>query len=222
VFWCRGVEIVQVSTGRLMIRERLSLQVPTMSHESESATRPVEDYRDYLHLLARVQLDPRLRGKVDPSDVVQLTLVKAHQNRDQFRGHTAAEQAGWLRRILVNTLIDVTRKYGRELDLEQPFDRAIEDSSIRLEAWLAAQQSSPSQVAVRQELLLRLARALVQLPDDQRTAIELHHLRDASVAEIAGRMQRTEPAVAGLLRRGLKKLRQLLQDENAHAAPTQS
>jgi RNA polymerase sigma-70 factor (ECF subfamily) len=173
---------------------------------------PVEAYRDYLHLLARLQFDPRLRGKLDPSDVVQQTLVKAHQGREQFRGTSAGEQAAWLRRILANTLIDAARKYQRELALEQGFDRGLDESSARLEAWLAAEQSSPSEVAVRQEQLLRLAAALARLPQDQRTAVELHHLRDASVAEIAAHLGRTEAAVAGLLRRGLQKLRELLHE----------
>jgi RNA polymerase sigma-70 factor (ECF subfamily) len=183
-----------------------------MSPELPLLPRAVEDYRDYLHLLARLQLDPRLAGKVDPSDVVQQTLVKAHQNREQFRGRTAAEQAGWLRRILANTLIDAARKFGRELDHEQPLEHRVHDSSARLEAWLAADQSSPSEAAGRQEQLLRVARALGQLPDDQRTAIELHHLRDLPVADIAQALGRTEASIAGLLRRGLKRLRELLQE----------
>lgn len=185
-----------------------------MPDEAGPSKHAVEDYRDYLHLLARLQLDPRLRGKVDPSDVVQQTLAKAHQNRAQFRGQTVAEWAGWLRRILANTLIDAARKHQRELALERSLEQAVDESSARLEAWLAADQTSPSEIAARQEQLLSLARALAQLPEDQRTAVEQHHLRDASVAEVAALMGRTEPAVAGLLRRGLKKLRELLQDNS--------
>jgi RNA polymerase sigma-70 factor, ECF subfamily len=186
-----------------------------MANESESAARAVEDYRDYLHLLARLHLDPRLQGKVDASDVVQQTLVKAHQAREQFRGQTAAEQAGWLRRILVNTLVDAARKFGREIDREQPLEQNVQTSSARLEAWLAAEQSSPSQAAQRQEQLLRVARALAELPGDQRQAVELHHLREQSVAQIAQALGRTEASVAGLLRRGLARLRELLQEREA-------
>jgi RNA polymerase sigma-70 factor (ECF subfamily) len=183
-----------------------------MQPQAESLNHRWEDYRDYLHLLARLQLDPRLRGKLDPSDIVQQTLFRAYQNQGQFRGRTAAEEAGWLRRILVNTLIDAARKFQRELDLEHNLERAIGESSARLEAWLAADQSSPSEVVARHEQMLALARALGRLPEDQRTAVELHHLRDASVAEIAARLGRTEASVAGLLRRGLQNLRTLLQD----------
>jgi RNA polymerase sigma-70 factor (ECF subfamily) len=181
-----------------------------MAQDAESPGRPLEAYRDYLLLLARLQLEPRLRGKLDPSDVVQQTLVKAHQNRGQFRGTTDAERAAWLRRILANTLIDAARKYQRELALEQGLDRALDESSARLEAWLAANQSSPSEAIGRQEQLLQLAAALAQLPEDQRVVIELHHLRDLSVADIASQLDRTEASIAGLLRRGLQKLRELL------------
>lgn len=169
-----------------------------------------EDYRDYLHLLARLQLDPRLRSKLDPSDIVQQTLVRAYQNGEQFRGRSAGEEAAWLRRILTNTLIDAARKFQHEHNLE----RTIGESSARLEAWLAADQSSPSEVATRHEQLLELARALAHLPEDQRTVVEMHHLRDDSVAEIAARLERTEASVAGLLRRGLQTLRALLQGPN--------
>jgi RNA polymerase sigma-70 factor (ECF subfamily) len=184
-----------------------------MADQPQTMARSVEAYRDYLHLLARLQLDPRLRGKLDPSDVVQQTLVKAHQHQDQFRGVSAGEQACWLRRILANTLVDAVRKFHREIDREEPLEQRLHDSSARIEAWLAADQSSPSEGAARQEQLLHLAGALAQLPADQYQAIEQHHLRGRSVADIATELTRTEASIAGLLRRGLKRLRELMQEQ---------
>ncbi len=176
--------------------------------------RRLERYRDYLRLLARLQLDPRLQGKIDPSDVVQETLLKAHRNLDQFRGRTDAELAAWLRRILVNNLADAVRKYQREVDAACALAAGVEESSARLEAWLAESGPSPSDLAARDEQLLRTAEALARLPDDQRRAVELHYLQDASLAEIAAATGRTEASVAGLLRRGLQKLRELLDEKN--------
>jgi RNA polymerase sigma-70 factor (ECF subfamily) len=183
-----------------------------MEQPDTAAKRSLESYREYLRLLARVQLDPRLRGKLDPSDVVQQTLIKAHQHTDQFRGQTEAERAAWLRRILANNLADAARKFRHETALAQSLEQALHESSARLEAWLAKDQESPSEQAGRHEQLLRLAEALNQLPNDQRQVIEMHHLRGCLLAEIAASMERTEAAVAGLLRRGRKKLRELLEE----------
>ncbi len=183
-----------------------------MADEAQAGERSLERYRDYLRLLARLQLNGRLQSKLDASDVVQQTLMKAHQHMGQFRGHNDLELAGWLRRILANTLTDALRKFKRELVLECSLEQSLNESSARLETWLKAEQSSPSEQAQRHEQLLRLSHALAQLPEDQRSAVELHHLRDCSVAEIAQRLERTEASVAGLLRRGLKKLRELLDE----------
>ena len=171
-----------------------------------------ERYREYLRALARLQLDDRLRGKLDPSGVVQQTLLEAHQARDKLRGLSEAQVAAWLRRILANNLVDAARKYQRELAVEFALERGVQESSARLEAWLADEQSSPSERVGHEEQLLRLAAALARLPDDQRVVVELHHLKQDAVADIARRLGKTEAAVAGLLRRGLKKLRELLHE----------
>jgi RNA polymerase sigma-70 factor, ECF subfamily len=183
-----------------------------MSDDAKAPARNLEQYREYLRLLARLHLAGNLQRKLDASDVVQQTLVKAYQHLGECRGQSDGELAAWLRQILANTLADAARKYQREVALESPVLGALEESSARLEAWLAADQSSPSERVIRQEQLLRLAQALAQLPDDQRTAVELHHLKDEAVVDIAQRMGRTEASVAGLLRRGLQRLRELLQD----------
>jgi RNA polymerase sigma-70 factor (ECF subfamily) len=179
-----------------------------------AASQPsLDQFRGYLLLVARLHFRPRLAAKLDPSDVVQQTLVQALQGLPAFRGTTEAELAAWLRQILRRNLAALARDYGRDkrdLAREQSLEAAVDDSSTRLEAWLDDGQSSPSQRAERNEHLLRLADALAALPDAQQQAVMLHHLHGLSALEISQRMDRTPAAVAGLLKRGLRALREQL------------
>jgi RNA polymerase sigma-70 factor (ECF subfamily) len=175
--------------------------------------RSLEDFRSYLLLLARMQLDPGPRNRVDASDVVQQTLMEAHAKADQFEGDDSA-LAAWLRQALVNNLRDAwraLRRGRRDIRREQALPEAVEQSSARLGVILAAPISSPSQRAVRSEELLRLADALTQLPEAQREAIVLHHLQGCSLAETARSLGKTDAAVAGLLHRGLRRLREIME-----------
>jgi RNA polymerase sigma-70 factor (ECF subfamily) len=202
----------------LRILSAFTFRCPLNPDDADNGKR-FERFRSYLHLLARLDLDAQLAGKLDLSGVVQQTLLEAHQGRDGFRGQTEDEWAAWLRQILARNLIDEARKLKRanyDATRERSLDEALEASSARLEAWLAADQSSPSERAVRDEQLLHLADALAQLPADQQTAVVRHHLQGGSLAEVAQEMGRSKEAVAGLLHRGLTRLRALLEEREAH------
>jgi RNA polymerase sigma-70 factor (ECF subfamily) len=176
--------------------------------------RALDRFREYLRLLARLQLSPHLAGKVDLSGVVQQTLLEAYQGRDAFPSD-AARQAAWLRRALANNLTDEVRRLrsrGQERVSEQSLEQALEASSARLEAWLAREEPTPCRAAMHKERLGRLAEALLRLPDDQRLAVELHHLRGLSLAGVGQHLGRSREAVAGLVFRGLKTLRTLLAE----------
>lgn len=183
-------------------------------NESDPA---LECFRNYLVVLARLRLESRLRSKLDPSDIVQQTLLEAHRDRDQFRGRNSAERAAWLRQILARNMANAARdlrRGKRDVAKEQSLEAALDESSARIGAWLAADQSSPSEPALRAERLLALADAMAKLPDDQRQAVELHHLSGQPLAEVADEMNRSKGAVAALLFRALKSLRASLHSEN--------
>jgi RNA polymerase sigma-70 factor (ECF subfamily) len=178
----------------------------------------LERYRGYLRVLARLHLDPRLRGKLDPSDVVQQAMLQAYQGLDQFRGRSEGELTAWLRQILGNCLANALRDFGRarrDAARERSLEAALDASSARLGAWLAAEQSSPSAQAQRVLVPLRLAEALDRLPDAQREALVLQHWQGWSLAEIGEHLGRSPAAVAGLIKRGLKGLRELLTAEGS-------
>jgi RNA polymerase sigma-70 factor (ECF subfamily) len=178
----------------------------------------LERFRDYLLLLSRVRLQARLRGKLDPSDVVQQTLLEAHRDRDQFHGRTVAEQAAWLRQILARNLANVGRdmqRGKRDVKRERSLEAALEESASRLDNFLAADQSSPSERASRSEEVLRLAQALTRLPENQREAIILRHWHGLSLEEIGTELGCKPTAVTGLLHRGTQNLRKLLTESQS-------
>jgi RNA polymerase sigma-70 factor (ECF subfamily) len=182
-----------------------------MDRDAEPDGLALERFRDYLRLLARLRLPPQLRGKLDPSDVVQQTLLEAHKDRERFRGQTPAERAAWLRQILARNLANAVRDLGRD-KRDVARERSLEESASRLEAWLAAEQSSPSVQAERNEEAVRLAQALAALPEAQREVVELRHCQGWSLAEISRHVGRSPSAEAGLLHRGLQQLRARLEE----------
>jgi RNA polymerase sigma-70 factor (ECF subfamily) len=172
-------------------------------------------YREYLRSLAGNRLDPRPGGDVDPSDVVQETLLKAYRAREQFRGQTEQELAAWLRTILNNTLSNALRSNARaKREGSFRIGEALESSFAQPECPAADGQLQPEEVAVRNEQLLALAAALSRLADEQRVVVEMKHLHGLSVAEISERTGRSKPSVVGLLYRGVKALRVLLDNPN--------
>ena len=181
------------------------------------ASAELNRFRPYLRMLARFQFDDVLQAKLDESDVVQQTLLEAHHSLGSFRGRSDEELAGWLRQILVRNMADELRKFRRgkrDVRLEASLEASLNASTARLERFLACDDSTPSQRAMANEQLLALAAALLRLPDDQRRAVELHHLQGHSSATVAQRLNRSEVAVAGLLRRGLKRMRELVREDN--------
>lgn len=191
-----------------------------MAESSPAAPGPAQDlerYRHYLTLLARVQIEPGRQQWVDASDVVQQTFLEAHAKWGQFRGTSDAERVAWLRQILANNLADAFRGLGRvkrDAARTVSLEREVEQSSTKLAGWLQADGSSPSAAAHRGERAVLLADALAELPDAQREALVLQYWHGWSLNQIAAHLGRTPAAVAGLLKRALRHLRERLGESD--------
>lgn len=171
---------------------------------------PLEPFRRYLTVLASVHLDARLRGKLDPADVVQQTLLRACAAAADLRATDPPVVAAWLRKILAHELADAAKHFDRDkraVNRERSLDADLDRSASGLAAWLAADETSPSGRAAKNEDLLRLADALAELPDRMREVVVLKHCQNWTLQQIADRVGKTVPAVASLLRRGLEQLR---------------
>jgi RNA polymerase sigma-70 factor (ECF subfamily) len=180
---------------------------------ANEASQALEPFRSYLEVLARVHLDARLRGKLDPADVAQQALLRAYAAWPEMKNPERAVVITWLRRILARTLADVAKHYDRDkraVDLERSLEADLDRSASGMAGWLAADQTSPSQAAARNEELLRLADALTALPEPMREVVVLKHLRGWTLQRIGEHLGRTVPSVASLLRRGLEDLRRRL------------
>lgn len=172
-------------------------------------------YREYLRLLARLQIEPRLRAKLDPSDIVQQAMLRASRGWDQFRGETDVALAAWLRSILANVLANARRDLGRkrrDAGRERSLEAAVERSSLRIEQFLADEADPPDAGLDRAERAVRLADALAALPDAQREALTLRYFEGMPLAGVAATLGRSEAAAMGLIQRGLRALRGRLRD----------
>ncbi len=175
----------------------------------------LESYRAYLTLLAQVQIGRRLQGKVDAADVVQDAFLGAYRDFGQFRGTTEKEFLGWLRQILAYVLANLVRYYQgaqrRDVRLERQLTIELDQSSHALDRGLVADQSSPSQQAVRHEQAVLLAEALARLPQAWRDLLVLRHLEGLTFPQVAERMGRTVDSVKKQWPRALASLRRVME-----------
>jgi RNA polymerase sigma-70 factor (ECF subfamily) len=183
------------------------------AREGDSATlgRLLEQYRNYLRLLARIEIGRKLQGKVDASDLVQEVFLDAHRYFPNFRGTAEPQFVQWLREILAGTLANQVRRYfgtqARDLRLERSIAADLDRSSVALGGIPVDPQPSPSEHVMRGEQSLLVADALSKLPPDYQTVIVLRHLEGLTFPQVAERMERSVDSVEKLWLRGLTQLK---------------
>ncbi|WP_298859529.1 sigma-70 family RNA polymerase sigma factor [uncultured Gimesia sp.] len=173
--------------------------------------------RAYISLIARAQIEGWMRTKFDASDLVQQTLLEAHQGIDNFKGETEAEWLGWLRGILNHNTLDFARRYQgaakRDVSREFSIDQGgcISGNSGQRQWELKDQTETPSRILLNREQEILMAEAVAQLPADYQEVIMLRNLQRLSFKEVAERMNRSPGAAQMLWLRALNRLQEFLE-----------
>lgn len=153
------------------------------------------------------RVDGQLRARLDPSDVVQETLMEAARDFPRFAGRTRPELRAWVLGVLRTTLHDV-RKLHRADKRDAGRERSLDELlASTMTGRFASPASSPSRKVARRQELQLMEERLELLTDLQREALLLRTVEELSVKEIAARMGRSEDSVAALLKRALKLTR---------------
>lgn len=186
-----------------------------MCVSAERVNRSLQRYQAYLETMTFIQIDPRLRGKVGWSDIIQNTVIEAWQTLERIEAMESPDQKRFLRRMLLNNLKDEIDKFlaqCRDARLEKSIEAAAKESSMRLGSWIEAEESTPIAKLIKHEEQLRVVEALSRLPERQRQAVIFKHYHGWKLAEIAEYLGCTTNAAAGLHAHGLANLRKLLAD----------
>ena len=174
----------------------------------------MEPFRQFLLLVAERELGQDLKAKEGASDLVQETLLEAHQHFGQFAGRSRAELRAWLRRMLLHRVSYTVRRYRRAAKRRLASERSLgaSGSSPGLADWLAGDSTSPSARAARGEEEAAVLAALDRLPERMRQVIVWRHREDCSFEEIGRRLERSNVAARKLWLRAIEQLRRELSD----------
>ena len=167
----------------------------------------VSRLRNYLLLVANAEMQPSIRSKFCGSDIIQQSMLEAHQAIGAFRGTTESELKAWLKKIVLSNLVDETRRYQktrkRDTSREVPVDwhaQPLAQPNGQTASWMVSKNEFDQQLFI----------AIHELPARQRHVIEARHRDAMPYSKIAVELNITEDAARKLWTRGVNSLRRTL------------
>jgi len=164
------------------------------------------------HLVTR--LEPAVRARLEPEDILQQAYLAAHRTIDRFEDRGPGSFVNWMLTIVDRKLADARRAlHRRRRDIAReraPQAAGAAESCFNLLDQLYAHSRTPSRVIRREEVVGALLASMSRLSEAYRQVIQLRFLEGRSVRDVAGRMGRSESAVANLTQRALLELRKLM------------
>ena len=172
-----------------------------------------DGYRDRLRRMVELRIDPRLRARIDASDVLQEAFIDVARDLDAYLADPKLPPLLWLRLHVGRRLTTLYRQHlgtqmrdaGMEISLYR--DALPEASSHALASMLLGKHTSPTQAAQRAELLLRVQEALNSLEPIEREILAMRHFEQLSRARppmSSGSARKPAPSATFVLSNGSK------------------
>ena len=188
------------------------------SEDRESAfARQFSEHRDRLKRMLQFRMDPRLRSRTDVSDILQESYIEAYRRLEHFDDQESMSFYVWLRHVTIQRLIDLHRRHlmADKRSVRQEVSMVKGSLSATSSGVIARQfvdqMVSPSQVAIRDEMVSQIEETLENLDEIDREILVLRHfeeLRNGEVAEVLGI---SEAAASNRYVRALSRLRNELK-----------
>jgi RNA polymerase sigma-70 factor (ECF subfamily) len=178
----------------------------------------MEQYRDHLRRMVSLRMDPRLQGRVDPSDVIQEGYLDAALRLEEYARDPAVPFVIWLRFLIGQRILKEHRRHlgvkvrdvGREVSLDR--GSMPEANTVVLAARLLGDLSSPSELASRAERKIRLQRALEAMDPIDREILVLRHFEQMNNGEAALVLGLDKSAASKRYIRAVVRLKRILGD----------
>jgi RNA polymerase sigma-70 factor, ECF subfamily len=174
-------------------------------------------HRDRLRRMVALRLDPRLSGRIDPSDVIQEAFLEATERRPEYVCQPDPMPPFlWLRFLTLQRLQLIHRRQlgtksrdaGREVSIHgDPYPAA---TSAALAAQLLGRDTRASEAAIRAEEKRQLQEALDRMDPIDREVLALRHFEQLSNGECARVMGLGESAATKRYLRALRRLKEML------------
>ena len=187
--------------------------------DQEAAGQLLDRHREALRRMIDMRLDRQIQQRVDASDIVQDVLIEANRRLRTYLENPAMPFHLWLRHMAKDRIIDAHRRHRvsakRTVDREQAIQRApkLDQSTVQLAAQLCDQQLTPAAAATMHELQRRFQLAIEQLNEQDHDIVLMRHFEQLSNQEVAHALELSEPAASMRYLRALRRLRNLLQED---------
>jgi RNA polymerase sigma-70 factor, ECF subfamily len=173
-------------------------------------------HRVRLLKMVQLRLDRRLRGRLDPEDVLQETFLDAARRLGHYAAYPRMPPFLWLRFLTMQRLQALHRLHlgvkGRDASREVSlFNGSLPAADSRsLAARLLGRLTSPSRAAIRAEIQIQIQDALNAMDPVDREVLALRHFEELSNGETAEVLGLQKAAASNRYVRALRRLKQVL------------